>query len=266
MDFLLFNGKKIFFNTTGQGPALVLLHGFTESQKIWDDFSRQLSHEFQVVTLDLPGHGLSEVVDEVHSMELLADIVHHLLLELGIEQCLMVGHSMGGYAALAFAAAHPEMLKGLCIFHSHGFADSIQDRENRDRTIALVKQDKFGFIVQFIPGLFPPEAQGTFAKEIQALTEEATKMTREGVIAALEGMKIRDDRSSLLQNLTIPVLFIVGMKDSKAPLTRIWEMIALPAISESLLLKDVGHMGYIEKPEVTLQAILHFGLKIFNGK
>ena len=56
----------------------------------------------------------------------------------------MIGHSMGGYVTLAFAGKYPEMLSGFCLFHSHAFADTRQDRENRDRTIQIVDADKFG--------------------------------------------------------------------------------------------------------------------------
>lgn len=149
-----------------------------------------------------------------------------------------------------------------CIFHSHCFADSPEDREIRNRTIELVRNDKFGFITNFIPNLFPEEVQDKFAKEIDVLIKEAEKMSKEGIIAALEGMRMRNDQTSLLATTKLPVLFILGLKDSKAPITKLWEMISLPAHSESLILRDVGHMGYIESPKVTLNAIRQFVQKL----
>jgi pimeloyl-ACP methyl ester carboxylesterase len=236
----------------------VLLHGFTESQKIWNHFVRVLSKEFRVITIDLPGHGKSECVAEIHTMELQAEVVHSVLKKAGVKKCIMTGHSMGGYVTQAYARRYPKKLKGFCIFHSHCFADSVEDKEIRNRTIELVKKDKFGFVAKFIPGLFPEEVHEKFAKKIANLVKEAEKMPKEGVMAALEGMKIRNDQTAFLTSTKLPVLFILGLQDSKAPISRLWEMISLPAYSESLILRDVGHMGYIESPKATLNAIRQF--------
>jgi pimeloyl-ACP methyl ester carboxylesterase len=260
MPYTVFKEKRIFYTDSGQGQPIVLLHGFTESQKIWDRFAKALWDEFRIITIDLPGHGKSECIAEIHTMELQAEVVHAVLKKTGIKKCIMAGHSMGGYVTLAFAMKYPKKLKGICIFHSHCFADSPEDRENRDRVIEVVRNDKFRFIVNFIPNLFPEEVQKKFAKEIDILVKEAEKMPKEGIIAALEGMKIRSDQTSLLATTKLPVLFILGLKDSKAPVPKLWEMISLPAHSESLILRDVGHMGYIESPKETLEAIKHFAL------
>lgn len=262
MNFSLYKSRRIYYNSTGNGPVIVLLHGFTESRKIWDHFVPNLALQFQVVTIDLPGHGESENVAAIHTMDGMAEVVHTVLVDLGIKRCLMVGHSMGGYVALAFAERYPHILTGLTLFHSHCFADSEQDRINRDRTIKLVLQDKFQFITAFIPSLFPSGTQQKYAADIDVLILNAEKMSKEGVVAALEGMKVRSEQTELLSHIDIPCLFIVGMEDSKAPLQRIWEMISLPKHSESLLLQQVGHMGFIEEPRKTLDAIRYFGFKV----
>lgn len=258
MPTFKFKKKNINYTDTGKGKVIVLLHGFTESSAIWKHFTTQLSSKYRVVTPDLPGHGKSESIAAIHSMELMAEVVYTLLKKLRISRCMMVGHSMGGYITLAFAASYPKMLKGFGLFHSHCFADTPQEQENRNRTISIVNQDKFGFIAQFIPGLFPLEVHAKYAKEIQKLVQRAAKMHKDGVIAALEGMKSRKDYSALLKSTPLPVLFILGLKDSRAPIARLWEMITLPAASQTLLLRDNGHMGYIEAPETTLGAVSAF--------
>ncbi len=258
METLKFEKKNIFYTDEGKGKAIVLLHGFTESLRIWKAFSTALSAKYRVIAIDLPGHGKSESVSGVHTMELQADVVCAVLKRLRIGKCLMIGHSMGGYVALAFAAKYPKRLKGFGLFHSHCFADSMQDQENRNRTIKIVDQDKFSFLAQFIPGLFPVEVHEKFAKQIQKLVQRSAKMHKSGVIASLEGMKTRSDQTALLKTTKLPVLFIIGLKDSKAPLPRLWEMISLPALTEALILRECGHMGYIEEPEITLRAIEAF--------
>ncbi|MCX6244894.1 MAG: alpha/beta hydrolase [Bacteroidetes bacterium] len=264
MKTINFQGKQIFYHDKGEGKTIVLLHGFTESSSIWKTFTGLLSREFRVIAIDLPGHGKSECIGKIHTMELQADVVHAVLKQEKVKKCLLVGHSMGGYVALSFAGKYPEMLKGFGLFHSHSFADSAEDRKNRERTISLVNQDKFEFITSFIPDLFPAEVRGKFSKEIKELVAEAGKMKKEAVIAALEGMKVREDQKELLRMTSLPVLFILGLKDPRTPLSRISEMISLPAHSELLLLRDAGHMGYFEAPEETFEMVRGFARKVLT--
>lgn len=264
MKTISFNGSRIYFAESGKGKTIVLLHGFSESSKIWDGFRDQLSDFFRVIVIDLAGHGKSESLDPVHSMELQAEVVFEVLKHCKVKKCLMVGHSMGGYVTLTFATKYPEMLKGICLFHSHPFPDSPEDRKNRSRTISLVEQDKFGFVARYIPSLFPQGSKRKFNKEIKKLVERAKEIPKEGIIAALEGMKIRKNQSALLRSVKVPVLFIIGLKDSKAPQDRLWKMVSLPKQSECLILRNVGHMGYIEAPDETLQTIKGFAKKLFK--
>ncbi|MGA2823292.1 MAG: alpha/beta fold hydrolase [Bacteroidales bacterium] len=264
MKSILYKEKKIFFAESGKGKTIVLLHGFTETSKIWDSFRDQLSESFRVIVIDLAGHGKSESLEPTHSMELQADVVYEVLKQRKVKKCIMIGHSMGGYVTLAFALKYPEMLKGLCLFHSHPFPDSPVDRKNRDRTVNVVKQDKFGFVARYIPSLFPEGSRRKFGKEIKQLVENGSEIQREGIIAALEGMKIRKNQSALLKSINVPVLFIIGLKDPKAPLDRLWKMVSLPQRSECLILRNVGHMGYIEAPEETLKMIKGFARKAFK--
>ena len=131
--------------------CVVLLHGYLESMLVWEDFVPLLYRHVRVVTLDLPGHGISEVKGEVHTMEYLARVVHDALRALGIARCTLVGHSMGGYVALAFCAHYPEMLDGLVLLSSTPNADTDEKRANRLREIALVKAGKKEALARVAP-------------------------------------------------------------------------------------------------------------------
>jgi len=262
MPSFSYQKKNINYTDDGKGKVIVLLHGFTESLKIWDSFATQLSKKYRVVTIDLPGHGKSDCFGGIHNMEFFAEVVFSLLKKFRIGKCLMVGHSMGGYVTLAFAERYPNLLRGFSLFHSHCFADTQAEQENRNRTIGIVSQDKFSYVAQFIPSLFPVEVHKKYAKQIQRMIQRASKMPKEGVIAALEGMKARKDQLELLRATKLPILFIIGLKDSRAPVTRLWEMVTAPAVSEILVLRDCGHMGYIESPEKTYEAVAGFARKV----
>jgi pimeloyl-ACP methyl ester carboxylesterase len=257
-NFIDFRGKKLFCQSAGKGPAIVLLHGFLESSVLWKNYIRKLSESFRVIAPDLPGHGHSEPIASVHSMDLMAEAVRHALSDAGSDSCLIAGHSMGGYVALAFAEKYPRKVKGIILFHSHAGADSPETRANRDRTIEIVRQDHHGFIRNFIPGLFDPANVKLYKDEIAALQEMASVTPKEGIIAALEGMKNRPDRQHVLAQSKVPVMFIIGKNDNRMPMEIILPQTTLPEHSEILLLEKVGHMGFIEAPAVTFRAVKGF--------
>ena len=262
-NFINFKGKKLYFQVSGKGPKIVLLHGFLELGEVWKNFGRRLSKSYQVIIIDLPGHGLSENCSLVNSMDLMAEGVHAILKSLNVSHCLMIGHSMGGYVTLAFAEKYPRMLRGFVLFHSQAAADSTETRINRERTIALVQKDHHGFIKNFIPDLFDPDNMKKFGKEIENLKELAQKTPKEGLIAALEGMRIRPDRRHVLAQAKVPVLFIIGKNDSRIPMEVIVPQTLLPENSEMLLLDHVGHMGFIEASAKTFGAVRGFAERVF---
>jgi len=264
IKFVQFQSKSIAFQVSGTGPALVLLHGFLESKAIWDDFILSLEKDFTVVAIDLPGHGESELLAEIHIMQLMAGSVKEVLKAENIEKAVIVGHSMGGYVALQFAVDYENMVKGLLLFHSHANADSDEARENRRRTIDIVKKNRHGFIMQFIPDLFDQRHVGNYKEAIRNLQNIAALMTPEAIIAALSGMRDRPSQHQFLLKTKIPVLSILGKQDSRMPFNQLMIQATIPSHSEILLLEDVGHMGFIEAPGKTLQALKHFAIRCFE--
>jgi len=256
-----FQNKNIAYQISGNGPAIVLLHGFLESKDIWDDFTQPLQKDFLIVAIDLPGHGESDSFAEIHTMKLMADVVKEVFRAENIEQAVIVGHSMGGYVALQFASENENFLKGIILFHSHAHADTDEAKENRQRTINVVKKNKTGFIRQFMPDLFDHRHIADYTESIHKLQEIAAKMNPDAIIAALSGMRDRNSRLHYLKLSEIPVFFIIGKQDSRIPYNQILTQAVIPSHSEVLLLDDVGHMGYIEAPEKTRNAIRHFAIR-----
>jgi pimeloyl-ACP methyl ester carboxylesterase len=247
-----YQNGNIYFEVHGQGNALVLLHGFTETVKIWYEFQSKLSTSFQVILIDLPGHGKSSVLAEEHSMELMADSVKAVLDHLKLDSAVLVGHSMGGYVCLSFARKYNKMVKGLGLFHSTSLADSDEIKQSRDRAIEAIKNNHSRFLLNFLPDLFAPETKDLFQEEIQALYDEAHKMDPKGMLAAQLGMRNRTSTLDVLINAAYPVMFIAGQKDTKVPFENIWVQMALTETAHSLILRNTGHMGNIEAKLQTL--------------
>lgn len=256
--------RRIAYEINGSGRAVVLLHGFLENRHIWDFFVSQLKKNHQVISIDLPGFGNSEVIAEIHTMELMADIVKQVVDAEQISDFVIVGHSMGGYVAAAFAEKYETSLSGLVLFHSHLAADSDVAKQNRIRTIDLVKKNKKDFIAAFIPALFANKNVSLYHEEIALLQQTAIKISAESVIAALAGMGQRSDHQITISGLQVPVLFIVGKEDSRISMETIVPQLTIPIHSEALILDGVGHMGFIEAREKTYSVLESFINRVNN--
>lgn len=247
---LNYKSSPFYYTIDGFGNALVLLHGFLENQSMWEPFISGLSENHTVITIDLPGHGKSDCLGYVHSMELMAEVVQTVLTQEKINQATLVGHSMGGYVALAFAESYPELCSEIILLNSTPEPDSEERKENRDRAITLVKKHKNAFLSMAISNLFAEKNRQKLALEIEALKKDAFAMKTQGIIAALEGMKIRKDRTPLLKNLSMPKTIIAGSLDPIMPYKSL-KLIAAHC-GCTFISFEGGHMSSIENKEALM--------------
>ncbi|AUP79818.1 alpha/beta fold hydrolase [Flavivirga eckloniae] len=249
-------GINIFYTDKGKGNAIVLLHGFLENSTMWDAFIPTLSKKNRVICIDLLGHGKTDCLGYIHTMELMAEMVEAVLKHLKIRRSTFIGHSMGGYVSLAFAEKNPDALKGLCLMNSTASADSPEKKKNRDRAIVAVKQNHKAFIRMGISNLFRPKNRTIFSEKIKLLKKEALKTPLQGIVAALEGMKIREDREVLLHFTPFKKMLIVSKRD---PVLDYDALISQAKNSDVKLVEfPDGHMSFIENESDSLQSIMHF--------
>lgn len=239
--------------------TVVLLHGYLESMAVWDDFARLLAPSVRVIALDLPGHGISEIKGEIHTMEFLADTLRDALAALGVERCTLVGHSMGGYAALAFAERYPQMLSGIVLLHSVPDADDERKRTDRQREIEIVLSGRKELLAKLLPARrFAEENRRRLADTIEDMAETVYITEDEGIVALLRGMEARPDRNDMLRTSAVPQLFVFGRLDEYIPAERAESVIANHPQAQAVWLEHSGHMGFIEEPEKCAEAILSF--------
>lgn len=256
MKDILYKNTKISYSDTGKGTAIVLLHGFLENKTMWQDFIPELNLKNRIITIDLLGHGETECLGYVHSMEDNADVVHEVLSNLRIRKAVFVGHSMGGYVALAFAELFPESIKALVLLNSTSRADSDERKANRDRAIVAVKQNYASFIRMSIANLFSEDNREKLIDEIEKVKTEALKTPLQGIVASLEGMKIRKDREVLLHLTPYPKLLILGEKDPVLNLVETKEQIENTTVQ--LMTFPDGHMSTIENKKELLKVLSLF--------
>ncbi|MDA9938195.1 alpha/beta hydrolase [Salibacteraceae bacterium] len=258
MPFSRYKKAKIYFTEIGKGSTVILLHGFLETSLMWKDFLPSLSQKHRVLCIDLPGHGQSECFGYTHSMDDMAGCVLAVLKTLRIRKAKLIGHSMGGYVALAFADLYPDYTKGICLFFSTSRADSVQKKKDRSRAISVVKENHTSFIRVAIPLLFRSKFRKLKKEAIKSVKEEALKTSKQGVIAALEGMKRRPSREILLKFPPYPIHIVSGKKDPIIPVSTMEKQMNRSENVSGIILNKPGHMGHIEAPEECLRELMWF--------
>ncbi|MBQ1952504.1 MAG: alpha/beta hydrolase [Alistipes sp.] len=258
--FIMAGSTPLHLCDSEQGEkCIVLLHGYLESMLVWEDFIPLIYKQARVVTLDLPGHGISVVTGECHTMEYLADVVAEAMTTLGVERFTVVGHSMGGYVALALAERHASRLEGVVLLSSTPNPDTEEKRENRRREIALVKSGKKEMLARVAPAAGFAESNRKRLKDyIDDLAEQVHVTEDEGIVALLNGMIERKDQNQMLQTSTVRQLFILGRKDGYIVPEVAEQLVANHPQAEVVWLDESGHMGFIEEPERTAEALLNF--------
>lgn len=254
--YIFHKNTKVYFSDSGKGNAVVLLHGFLENSTMWNSISQELSKKYRVICIDLLGHGLTESHGYIHAMEDQAEMVKAVLSNLKLRKYILIGHSMGGYVALSFAKLFPKNVKGICLMNSTALPDSEEKKLNRDRAIKAVKQNHKTFVRIAIPMLFSEKNRAIFTSEIKEITNEALKISPQGIIAALEGMKIRENLTKIYKEATFSIQLIIGKQD--------------PALDYNSLIQQTkntdvqvvefpdGHMSHIENKNALITSLFYF--------
>jgi len=248
-------------------PTILFLHGFAESREVWTEFTRPFPAGYRLLMPNLLGHGTNRAAVPDFSMEAQArHVVSYLDQKGAADPVLVVGHSMGGYVALALAERYPDRVAGLALINSTAYPDPVEKRQNREKNISFVARHGLEkFMSSFVRPLFAP-ANRDRLPEVLALLEDIGKATPEPTIAgALRGMAARPDRTAVLRDAPFPVLLVAGKHDVAVPLADSVAQAALPPLGAALFLEGSGHQAYLEQPEATRRAVLALAGAVFGG-
>ncbi|GAA4745581.1 alpha/beta fold hydrolase [Flavisolibacter ginsenosidimutans] len=252
-----YNGKKILYRTAGKGPLVVLLHGFGEDGTIWKN-QFDIFPNYQLLVPDLPGSGGSERIDDM-STEGLAEAIYALIKSLTPGEAILIGHSMGGYVTLAFAAKFPEALNAFGLFHSTAYADNEAKKDGRRKGIAAMnEQGAEAFLKTFVPNLYSPVIKEKNPALIDKHLNAVRNFSAESLVKYFEAMMQRPDRTTVLENSSVPVLFVMSEHDAAVPLEDSLKQCHLPPLSFVHLLQASGHMGMVEEAEEANKILIAF--------
>ncbi len=255
-ESITFKNATLSFSDQGKGTAIVLLHGFLENSTMWKNIIPHLLKKNRVITIDLLGHGKSDCLGYVHSMELFAESIEAVLKHLKLRKYILVGHSLGGYISLALAKINPNKIKGLCLMNSTSEKDSEERKKLRTRANKMAQQNFNNMVKMSVSNLFNPDNLSKFKAEIEAVKNEALQTSIQGYIAANEGMKLRENTNDVLKNNTFEKLIIIGEKDPVLDYETSLEE-AKKTNSEVVVFPD-GHMSHIENTEELIEKLTKF--------
>ena len=260
--FAISNNIPVFISDTQKGEeTLILLHGYLETHYIFSEFVELLEKKYRVISIDLPGHGLSGSDNEVNSMDFVAAVVVEVMDKCKVEKAFVAGHSMGGYAAQACIELYPQRFKGLVLLNSVPFPDSEEKKADREREISLIQSSMLGRIAEIsIPRMYDSENLRVLDEKIQETIELCETHDTKGIVASLRGMMKRKDYSSFIKGLAgkTPTLFIYGDKDKFNPIERVNAIIEEFQGIEIKVIPDTGHNSFIEEPQQTAEILYSF--------
>lgn len=257
MEKVRCDGSNICYSDQGKGEVIVLLHGFCGSAEYWEQVIPVLSSGYRVIAPDLRGHGASEAPLGPYSIEQMADDVLGLLDKLKIAECIMLGHSLGGYITLSFAQRYASRLKAFGLIHSTAYPDSEEARENRLKSVSRIQNEGITpFVDSFVPGLFA-EATATKSPQLLERTKEiGYKTPPQGATGAALAMRERPDRRDVITATTLPVLLVAGEQDGLIPAERTFTS-DKPNVTQAMI-SGAGHMSLFEAPERLSEIIKEF--------
>lgn len=230
---------------------------------MWFPFVEPLAEHYKVICPDLPGFGESPLEQTELSLEEVADQLAGWFASEGLKQAVVIGHSLGGYVALALAERHPHLIQGLGLFHSMAPGDDEESKHKRDKALLFLKKHPVSkFIEPFIPSLFYDQRKAELKEEIRKSTEIGLQTSLDTIIAYTLAMRERKDRFAIWNRLTCHCLFIGGVNDTRVPVSVCEKHIEGRELVDGYIIPETAHMGMFERPSETLQMIKDYLLKV----
>ena len=270
---IFYQNKKIFCRVIGNGEPVVLIHGFGEDGEVWNAPSNSpkggehktqsslfedssLISKFKFIIPDLPGSGKSEMIQDMsiegmtEVIKTIADSEFQKVSSSGGFRGVVIGHSMGGYITLAFADKFPEYLNAFGLFHSSAYPDSEEKKAVRRKGIEFIQQHgSYEFLKALIPNLFASTSKQQIPNLIEELVAKGNNFSPSALVSYYEAMMQRPNRTDVLINAKVPVLFIMGKHDNVIPIEDVLKQCHLPEKSYIHILEKSGHMGMMEEPD-----------------
>lgn len=256
---------RIHYLKKGSGLPVILIHGFCETHEVWGPVTDLLADSFQTIAIDLPGFGKSDALPAPLTIDDVAgEVIRFIEQNLKLDSCVVLGHSLGGYVALAMVEKKPTLFSAMGLIHSTATADTDERKASRSKVIEFVTNHGVQrFIESFIPPLFF-NSSNTYLPWMTAL---ASTTSPEALISYTEAMRDRPDRTWLIKTFPKAILILAGSEDSVIPVKVLKDQSTLSKNVSFTIINGVAHMGMLEDVTGSADAIRGFihekGRKIY---
>jgi len=245
------NGLKVSYNDEGpiNKAVVIFIHGFPLNKSIWD-FQLESLHDFyRVIAYDARGMGNSEPGSAEFSIKDLAEDLIEFMNVLNIEKAIVCGHSMGGYILLNAVEKYPNRFEGLILCSTQSKGDNSESKESRLKAIESIKMDGVDeYAEKILKDLFSYLSFTSKREEIAAIKDIIQKTSPEVLNRNIVAIMNRKDMTSLLSEIKIPVLIIVGKRDTITPILKSEFMHEHIENSTLELINYAGHLPNLENP------------------
>lgn len=249
---IAYKNALLSYHIYGKGTPVILVHGFAETHTIWQNQYEYLKDYCRIIVPDLSGSGESELFTpsgESLSIGELAESIHAIIQNENIQDGIMLGHSMGGYITLSYVEKYCERLKAFGLVHSTAFADNDEKKQNRKKGIEMMETyGSYAFLKTTTPNLFTTAFIEKNAAVVDELINAGKHFKKENLQQYYYAMMNRTDKTSVLENTALPVLFVMGTKDVAAPLKDVLKQVHQPKIAYIHIVEDTAHMSMQEAP------------------
>jgi YbgC/YbaW family acyl-CoA thioester hydrolase len=242
----------------GDGPALLLIHGFPLDRSMWAHQVATLAR-WRRIAPDLRGCGYSEAPEHGYAMAAYADDLVRLLDRLRVERAVVAGHSMGGYVTFELLRRHRERVMGLILVDTRADPDTPDGRKGRDALIEVARtQGPAAVAEHLLPRLLGRSTQRTQPQVVERVREMARRAPVPGIIGALTAMRDRADSTPHLGAIDVPTLVVVGEEDELTPPAMARQMTSAIPSAAMTTIPGAGHLAPLEAPTAVSRVIAEF--------
>jgi len=239
--------------------GVVLIHGYLETPEMWDFILP--NSVFPILRLTQPGHG-PNALPAVADMEELAEAAWARIREAGIDKAHFIGHSMGGYLALACARQHPDKVSSVCLFHSTGREDNPEKKVRREKAIEAIGIDPDVYLRATIIGLYAQQDSLTEAGRNQI--DRNLQIVPENLQTCLRIMKSRGDCLEFLKTRKFSLAYVLGTEDAILSPAEMEDEASITRPDMISFIENAGHMSHREQPDKASELIKKWILRVWE--
>lgn len=249
-----------YLDSGGEELPVLLVHAFPLNSGMWEPQIAALGERYRLIAPDLRGFGRSDVPEDPadYSMDAYADDLRALLDHLGIEKIVLCGLSMGGYVAFSFLRRHGDMVRGLVLADTRAAADTPKGIAGRNKMQGRVRSEGTSRVIGALCENLLAHTSTERKADVTARAKELMDNPAAGFVGALEALKKRPDSTGDLDDISVPVLVIVGEHDTVTPPDAAREMHERIEGSTLVVIPDAGHLSNLETPEAFTGALAEF--------